>query len=352
MADPEVELDSKKTSSPTSSRWFERPAPGEVVCRVPQVTIFFWIIKCLATALGETVADACSVFIASLQGRLGFFIGILVPFMACQFFLRRYFPAIYWMCVILISINGTLITDLLADGVGIEKYILIIVFGVLLAMTFSGWYYRENTLSIHTIYTTQREMWYWGVVLWTFALGTAVGDLISEDGNLGYWRTLLIVISICIIDYIILLISQKVIEPKTWHAILAFWIAYILTRPLGASIGDLLTGDANPIFSGDCGNSTYTPECATDDTFCITGQDCPTQGDNSCAFNASTCYTPLSCDRCQGLEAVVATNVVFSAVVIIIVIYLHISKLDEEKKTVEKVDKGQAAEAEVAAVSE
>jgi uncharacterized membrane-anchored protein len=324
----EVELGSK-SASPTS------PTLVEKVCRVPQVTMFFWIIKCLSTALGETIADACGVFIASLQGRLGMFIGILVPFMAFQFFLRRYVPAIYWMCVILISITGTLITDLLSDGAGVEKYILIIIFAFLLAVTFSGWYYREHTLSIHTIYTAQREMWYWGVVLWTFALGTAVGDIVSEDGNLGYWRTLLIVVSLCIVDYLILLLSQKFIEPKTWHPILAFWIAYVLTRPLGASVGDLLTGDAGPTFSGDCGNTTAVV-CATDDVFCITGQDCPTSGDNTCAFNTSTCYTPLACDNCQGFEAVLVTNVVFSIVVVAIVIYLHISKIDEEKRTVEK----------------
>jgi uncharacterized membrane-anchored protein len=147
-----------------------------------------------------------------------------------QFRARKYVPGIYWLTVVLISIVGTLITDNLTDNLGVALATTTVVFGVVLVATFAVWYASEKTLSIHTIYTTRREGFYWAAILFTFALGTAAGDLVSEKLNLGYW------VAALIFGALIALVAISHLGFKV-SAVLAFWIAYILTRPFGASIG-------------------------------------------------------------------------------------------------------------------
>lgn len=159
---------------------------------------------------------------------------LLIVTMIFQFRATKYVPGIYWLTVVLISIVGTLITDNLTDNLGVALETTTIVFGVVLAATFATWYASEKTLSIHTIYTIRREAFYWAAILFTFALGTAAGDLISEKLSLGYLVAALIFgVSIAIVT--VAHFGFKL------NAILAFWIAYILTRPFGASVGDYLS---------------------------------------------------------------------------------------------------------------
>ncbi|MBB2483345.1 hypothetical protein H5P36_24640 [Bacillus sp. APMAM] len=203
--------------------------------KVPQVTIFFWIIKVLCTTVGETFADF-------LNFNLGFGLSFTTIIMGIAFFIAlffqfratKYVPSIYWITVVLISVFGTLVTDNLTDGMGVPLELSTAVFSVLLGLTFLFWYLSEKTLSIHSIYTRKREAFYWLTILFTFALGTAVGDLYSEQLGLGYLNTGIIVVIIIAIVYI----AYKFFK---LNGILAFWIAYILTRPLGASLGDYLS---------------------------------------------------------------------------------------------------------------
>ena len=146
---------------------------------------------------------------------------------------RRYLPGIYWLAVVAISVVGTLITDNLTDRFGVSLKLTTAVFGVILMATFAWWQSSEKTLSIHSIYTTRREAFYWGAILFTFALGTAAGDLLAETLDIGYWRSGLL-FGVCIA---VVVIAWKLGA----NSILTFWLAYILTRPLGASIGDYLS---------------------------------------------------------------------------------------------------------------
>ncbi|MFC5452459.1 COG4705 family protein [Paenibacillus aestuarii] len=203
--------------------------------KVPQVTIFFWIIKVLCTTVGETFADF-------INFNLGFGLSVTTIIMGLAFFFvlifqfkaTKYVPSLYWLTVVLISVFGTLVTDNLTDNIGVPLEVSTIVFSVLLGVVFLLWYLSEKTLSIHSIYTRKREVYYWLTILFTFALGTAVGDLFSEQLGLGYLNTGLAVLFInaCVF------LAWKYLK---LDGILAFWIAYILTRPLGASLGDYLS---------------------------------------------------------------------------------------------------------------
>jgi uncharacterized membrane-anchored protein len=203
--------------------------------KVPEVTLYFWVIKVLCTTVGETAADF-------LNDTLGFGLtnttyvmsAVLADALVFQFRLRRYVPGVYWLAVVLISIVGTLITDNLTDNFGVSLVTTTVVFSVLLAATFGVWYASERTLSIHTIVTTRREGFYWLAVLFTFALGTAAGDLTAERLAVGYWQSALLFGGLIAVVYVAHVRFAL-------NAILAFWIAYILTRPLGASIGDFLS---------------------------------------------------------------------------------------------------------------
>ena len=206
-----------------------------LINKVPQVTIFFWIIKVLATTVGETGADFLNMNLGLGLTITSFIMAALLAlFLILQFRKRRYVPWVYWTVVVLLSVVGTLITDNLTDNLGVSLYVSTAVFAVALIGTFLAWYSSEHTLSIHDITTTRREGFYWLAILFTFALGTAAGDVISEKVNLGYTvATILFASGIAMIAIAYFALGL--------NAVLAFWLAYILTRPLGASIGDLLT---------------------------------------------------------------------------------------------------------------
>ncbi|MEJ6485628.1 hypothetical protein N0Y54_30790 [Nostoc punctiforme UO1] len=206
--------------------------------RVPEVTIYFWMIKVLATTVGETAADFLSATLNLGLGVTSYIMsGVLLIALLNQFNLKRYVPVSFWFVVVLISIVGTLITDRLVDELGVSLVTTTVIFSVSLLVVFALWYSNENTLAMHSINTAKREIFYWVAVLFTFALGTATGDLLAEAFGLGYAQSTLIFgasIAIIAIAYYYL-----------WmNAVLAFWLAYILTRPLGASMGDLLSQSA------------------------------------------------------------------------------------------------------------
>lgn len=203
--------------------------------RVPQVTIDFWIIKLLAVTMGETAADYLNVNLGlGLTNTSLIMAAVLVAALIVQFRQKRYVPWAYWLAVILISVVGTLVTDNLVDNFGVPLEVTTVVFTVALMATFALWYRSEGTLSIHSIYTNRREVFYWLTILFTFALGTAAGDLVSERFGLGYGSAGVL------FGMVIVSLSFGYFVLKL-DAILAFWLVYILTRPLGASFGDLLS---------------------------------------------------------------------------------------------------------------
>ena len=202
--------------------------------KVPALTLVFWIIKVLATTVGETAADVLSTtFKLGLTNTSWVMAALLVIALVVQFRAKQYVPVIYWIVVVLISVVGTLISDNLVDNLGVSLATTSIIFASALIVVFVAWYLSEKTLSVHTIYTTRRELFYWAAILFTFSLGTSAGDLVSESLGLGYGLAALIFAAA---------IAVVVIANRFGlNAILSFWIAYILTRPLGASTGDLLT---------------------------------------------------------------------------------------------------------------
>jgi uncharacterized membrane-anchored protein len=203
--------------------------------KVPEVTVYFWIIKILCTTVGETFADYLNDTLGfGLSNTTWLMSGVLVVSLVFQFRLSRYVPAVYWWAVVWISVVGTLITDNMVENLGVSLTTSTIAFSLALMLTFAVWYAFERTLSIHTIVTTRREFFYWLTVLFTFALGTAAGDLIAERLAVGYWKSALIFGGAIAVVYF----AHRVLR---LGPIIAFWIAYILTRPLGASIGDELS---------------------------------------------------------------------------------------------------------------
>jgi len=202
--------------------------------KVPEVTIYFWIVKVLCTTVGESAADFLNVNLNfGLTGTSVVTGALLVVALIFQFSAIGYKPSRYWTTVALVSVFGTLVTDNLTDNVGLPLEASTLIFSVLLALTFLVWYRTEKTLSIHSIYTRRREAFYWLAILCTFALGTATGDLMAEVLGLGYLVTGIIVAALIAITAV------------GWrfglNSVLSFWIIYILTRPLGASIGDYLS---------------------------------------------------------------------------------------------------------------
>jgi uncharacterized membrane-anchored protein len=203
--------------------------------KVPQVTIFFWIIKVLATTVGETAADFLSTTL-----NLGLIVtsyvmsGLFVVVLIVQLTRKRYIPALYWAVVVLISVVGTLVSDTLVDKLGVGLRTSTAIFAVCLGVVFSTWWLRERNLSVHAINTTRRELFYWAAILFTFALGTSGGDLVAETFGVGY------ALSVVLFAALIGLTALAYYAFKV-GGVLAFWIAYILTRPLGASTGDLLS---------------------------------------------------------------------------------------------------------------
>ena len=213
------------------------PAPslGQMLLnKVPEITIFFWVIKILCTTVGETAADFLNMNLNFGLTGTSIVTGILLAVaLFFQFKTKKYVPSIYWLSVVLISVFGTLITDNLTDSMGVPLEFSTIFFSIALALTFAVWYAKEKTLSIHSIVTRQREVFYWLAILFTFALGTAVGDLVAEGLGLGYLLTGIIVTGVVAV--------MAVAWRMGLNSVLAFWIIYILTRPLGASLGDFLS---------------------------------------------------------------------------------------------------------------
>lgn len=202
--------------------------------KVPEVTATFWLIKILSTTVGETGADflAANAGFGKTATALGM-AALLAMALFMQLRTRRYTLWIYWLTVVLVSIVGTQITDLLTDGLGVSLYISTAVFATLLGSIFAVWFSVERSLSIHEIFTRRRELFYWSAILCTFALGTASGDLATEAVGLGFtWG---------VVVFGALIATTYAAWRLGGNAVLTFWIGYILTRPFGAALGDLLT---------------------------------------------------------------------------------------------------------------
>ena len=215
--------------------------------KVPLVTLGFWFIKIMATTVGETAADLLNVNLHLGLARTSCLMAaLLVAALVVQLRERRYVPWIYWLSVVLISVVGTLLTDNLSDGLGVPLELSTGVFAAILGLTFAVWYGVEGTLSIHAIVTRRRELFYWAAILFTFALGTAAGDLVAETLQLGY-----------LVSALLFGAGIAAVAASHFHLGLppvpAFWLAYILTRPFGASMGDLL---AQPAENGGLGLGT------------------------------------------------------------------------------------------------
>lgn len=208
---------------------------GKLINRVPEVTLVFWILKILATTVGETAADVLSTTFKLGTVVTSYVMAVLLLIsLAFQLRAKRYVPPIYWIVVVFISVVGTLISDNLVDNLGVPLSTTSLIFTVALVAVFVFWYLSEKTLSVHTIYTVRRELFYWAAILFTFSLGTSAGDLLSERLGLGYPLSAVMFAGTIALIYL----AYRV---KVMNEVLAFWLAYILTRPLGASIGDLLT---------------------------------------------------------------------------------------------------------------
>ena len=209
--------------------------------KVPEVTMSFWLIKLMAVTVGETAADYMNLDLGyGLSNTSWVLSALLAVALGIQFMHNRYVPWVYWLSVVLISVVGTLITDNLVDNFGVALETTTIVFSAALIVTFAVWYAVEGTLSIHAIDTRRREAFYWLAILFTFALGTAAGDWAAEGLGLGYLQAGLIFgVAIAVIAFAYYVLNLD--------GILAFWLAYILTRPLGASFGDLFS---QPLDSG------------------------------------------------------------------------------------------------------
>ena len=230
----------------TTAQELTRARSRVMLNKVPEVTVYFWIIKILCTTVGESFADYINETLGfGLTNTTLVFSAALLVALVVQFRLNRYVPALYWLAVVL-SVVGTLLTDNLTDGHDMPLWISTTVFGVLLAVVFGVWYAREHTLSIHSIVTTPREGFYWLTVLVTFALGTAVGDWTLE---LTGWSA-----GVSVLLPLGLILAVLVGWRLGMGPVLSFWVAYILTRPLGANIGDYL---GSPRGDGGLGLGTF-----------------------------------------------------------------------------------------------
>lgn len=207
--------------------------------KVPEVTLAFWLVKMMSTTVGETAADFLNVNLNFGLTGTSIVVGLLFAIaLFWQMRARRYVPARYWLTVVLISVFGTLITDNLTDHFGVPLAVSTGLFSLALIATFAVWYAKEKTLSIHAVDTVGREAFYWTAILATFALGTAAGDWVAEGLNLGYahaaWLFGGMIAATALAYYVF-----------KANAVACFWIAYVLTRPLGAAFGDLLSQPAD-----------------------------------------------------------------------------------------------------------
>ncbi|MFB0626980.1 hypothetical protein [Streptomyces sp. AB3(2024)] len=204
--------------------------PGAALSKVPEVTAWFWTVKILTTGMGETASDFLARTLGPVPaGCLG--LAGLASLLILQFWSARYRPWLYWSAIVMVSVFGTMAADVVHVIAGIPYTVSAVGFSLALAAVLTLWYACERTLSIHSIHTTRRELFYWATVLTTFALGTAVGDLTAGTLNLGYLPSGFLFAA---------LIALPVLCRRFLglNAVAAFWAAYILTRPLGASFAD------------------------------------------------------------------------------------------------------------------
>ncbi len=222
----------------TGVRGRGRTIVATMLNKVPEVTILFWVVKIMSTTVGETAADFLADHVGLGLTNTSLIMAVLLAgALVVQFRTRRYVPGIYWLAVVLISVVGTLISDNLVDNLGVSLWTTTLVFAAGLAITFTTWYRSEQTLSIHSIVTRRRETFYWLAVLFTFALGTSAGDLVSEKLGFGYLPA--------VVFFAMIIAAVTLAYYAGINAVLTFWAAYVLTRPFGASIGDLLTADTS-----------------------------------------------------------------------------------------------------------
>ncbi len=206
---------------------------NETINRVASLGILFWVIKIISTTVGETAADYVSVNLQLGLTNTAILMGVITILVTIwNFKLKKYFPPSYWILIVMMSIEGTLITDLLVEKLSVSLLTLDVIFAIAMGLVFFFWYKKENSLSIHEINNDNREKYYWVIVLTTFALGTGVGDTVSEFLNVGYFYSLIIFGSV-------FMLAGALYFAKIINAVLAFWIAFIVTRPIGASLGDL-----------------------------------------------------------------------------------------------------------------
>jgi uncharacterized membrane-anchored protein len=200
--------------------------------RVPEITVYFWVIKGLSTAMGESTSDYLVHVMAPVVAVGLGFIGLVIA-LVLQFSMRRYIAWTYWFAVVMVGVFGTMAADVLHVGFGVPYFASSTLYAVVLTAVFVTWQRTEKTLSIHSIDTARREAFYWAAVVATFALGTAVGDLTATTLHLGYFGSMLLFAGIITIPAI-------GFRWFNWNPIFSFWFAYVVTRPLGASFADWL----------------------------------------------------------------------------------------------------------------
>lgn len=214
--------------TPRTSRPLRRAM--RVVSKVPEVTVYFWLAKVLITGMGETTSD---YLLTASNPSLGVALGAvgLIAALILQFAVRRYVAWIYWLTVVMVAIFGTMAADIVHHVLGVPYLVSTVVFAIALAAIFVAWYAREGTLSIHSINTRSRELFYWATVMATFALGTAAGDLTAKTMSLGYFPS-------GVLFTVLIAVPALAYGLFGLNEIVAFWFAYIVTRPLGASFAD------------------------------------------------------------------------------------------------------------------
>ncbi|MDE2231334.1 MAG: hypothetical protein KGJ95_04630 [Candidatus Omnitrophica bacterium] len=213
-----------------------------VLTKVPEITIYFWIVKLLTTAMGESVSDYFvfhffNPYVAVVTGFLVFIISLIL-----QLSVRRYIAGVYWFAVLMVAVFGTMAADVTHVVLGVPYLVSTAFFAVALVIIFTFWYLVEKTLSIHSIYTPRREAFYWAAVLATFALGTAAGDMTAFTLKLGFFSSMglfsAFIVTVAVFHYIVKNVLPQGHRRRSPNAVFAFWLAYILTRPLGASCAD------------------------------------------------------------------------------------------------------------------
>jgi uncharacterized membrane-anchored protein len=209
-------------------------APGIPIAtgprKVPEVTIYFWVIKLLSTAMGEATSDYLvfhiDPYVAVILGTAGLVVALIL-----QLSVRRYIPWVYWLAVVMVAVFGTMAADVAHVVLGIPYVVSTFAFFITLSIVFVLWFRSEKTLSIHSIVTRRREFFYWATVMATFALGTAAGDMTAATLGLGYFPSFLLFAVL----FALPLIARRFFGlPEVF----AFWFAYVITRPLGASFAD------------------------------------------------------------------------------------------------------------------